>query len=85
MRAGLIKPEVLNRVRQIPYVPFVLHMESGDRILVKHPENIALDPDSNGPSKLPDFCVFTRRFRYYGTFEAVTGISIADNELVGNQ
>lgn len=85
MRSELIRTEVLNRVRQIPFVPFILNMGNGDRILVEHPENIALDPDSNGSSKLPDFCVFTRRLRYYGTFEAVTGVSMADNELVENQ
>lgn len=87
MRSELVRAEVLRLVRQQPFLPFLLNMENGDRVLIEHPENIAFVPDSvssgNGSGKgLPDFVVLSHRLRYYGVFEAVTAVSMADTNVI---
>jgi hypothetical protein len=73
MRAESIRSEVVRMVRRAPFQPFNLSRESGDRIPIGHPENIAFDPDS----KSSDFYVTSGSFRYFGTFEAVSGVATA--------
>jgi hypothetical protein len=59
-------------------------MENGDRILVEHPENVAFQPDTANGEGSPDFYVRTAKLRFYGTFDAVTGIVTMDaGEVLG--
>jgi hypothetical protein len=75
MRTALVRPEVQRLLGQRPFRPFALLMENGDRVVIEHPENIAFDPTAQGPA---DFYVISGRLRLFGTFEAVTGVTLLD-------
>lgn len=45
--------------------------------VIKHPENIAFDPEPNGSE---DFYVISRKLRLFSTFSAVLGIALADRD-----
>lgn len=75
MRAESIRSEVARMVRHAPFQRFTLSLENGDRIPIGHPENIAFDPDG----KTFDFYVISGPVRYFGTFEAVSGVATADS------
>ena len=78
MRIEMVRAEVQRLLDQVPFHPFVLSMENGDRIVIEHPENIAFDPaedDSNGST---DFYVISHRLRVFSTFEAVTSVALLD-------
>jgi hypothetical protein len=75
MRTALVRAEVQRLLNQRPFRPFALLMENGDRIIIEHPENIAFDPVAQG---VADFYVISGRLRLFGTFEAVTGVTLVD-------
>ena len=75
MRTTMIRPEVQRLLAERPFRPFALLLENGDRIIIEHPENIAFDPVSAGPS---DFYVISGRLRMFSTFEAVTSVTLLD-------
>ena len=75
MRADAIRSEVVRMVHQVPFRPFVLSMENGDRVTIGHPENIAFDPEGASP----DFYVISGRIRLFGTFDAVSSVATADS------
>ena len=75
MRAESIRSEVARMVHRAPFRAFTLSMEDGDRIPIGHPENIAFEP--GGESF--DFYVISGPVRYFGTFEAVSGVATADS------
>jgi hypothetical protein len=84
-RTGLVRSEVQRLLRAVPFRPFVLTLENGDRLVIGHPENIAFDPpaeDGSGGSE--DFYVISDRLRVFSTFGAVTGVALLDHgELTG--
>jgi hypothetical protein len=61
MRADVIRAEVIRMVRRVPFRPFVLSMENGDRVTVGHPENFAFEPE--GESE--DFYVMSGGVRLF--------------------
>ena len=75
MRTTLIRTEVQRLLHQRPFRPFALLMENGDRAIIEHPENIAFDPAAEGPA---EFYVISGRLRLFGTFEAVTSVTLLD-------
>ena len=76
---GGIRTEVHRLIRSVPFQRFIIALESGDRVLIEHPENIAFDPESKGPGG-DEFCVITGRVRLFSTFSAVSSIALADHE-----
>ena len=79
MRVEVVRAEVQRLLGQAPFQPFVLTLESGDRVPIEHPENIAFDPghgDTGNGSQ--DFYVITRQLRVFSTFEAVTSVALLD-------
>jgi hypothetical protein len=78
MRIDVLRAEVQRLLRQVPFRPFALNMENGDRIIIEHPENIAFDPGADGSPGSPDFYVISGRLRVFGTFDALTSIALAD-------
>jgi hypothetical protein len=64
-------------IRVTPFRKFVLVLESGDRALIEHSENIAFDPAADGPGS-DEFYVITGRLRLFSTFGAVASIILAD-------
>jgi hypothetical protein len=66
-------------MRAVPFRRFILVLESGDRVLIEHPENIAFDPEAKPPGN-DEFYVITGRIRLFSTFSAVSSIALADRE-----
>ena len=78
-RNDAIRAEVHRLVRAVPFQKFLLTVESGDRVLIEHPENISFDPEAREPGG-DDFYVITGRVRLFSTFAAVSSITLADRE-----
>ena len=78
MRTEVIHAAIRTTMRQVPFRPFTLNMENGDRIAIEHPENIAFDPGGNGSPPRSDFSVISRQLFFIGTFEAVTSVALLD-------
>ena len=76
-RVESIRSEVQRLLRAVPFRKFLLSLESGERAVIEHPENIAFDPDPKGSE---DFYVISGKLRLFSTFEAVSGIALADRE-----
>jgi hypothetical protein len=74
----LIRAEVKRLLRSAPFRPFVLNFESGDRVTIEHPENIAFDPGPNENAGSEDFYVIANKVRLFSTFGAVTSVSLLD-------
>jgi hypothetical protein len=78
-RSDTIRDEVQRLIRTTPFRRFILILESGDRVLIEHPENIAFDPEARDPGR-DEFYVITGRIRMFSTFGAVASIAMADRE-----
>lgn len=77
-RSEAIRSEVQRLIRATPFRRFMLVLESGDRVLIEHPENIAFDPGAAAGSD--EFYVITGRVRLFSTFGAVASVALADVE-----
>ena len=78
-RSEATRSEIQRLIRAVPFRRFVLILESGDRVLIEHPENIAFDPEAREPGS-DEFYVITGRIRLFSTFGAVSSIALADRE-----
>jgi hypothetical protein len=61
----------------VPFRKFALILESGERVVIEHPENIAFDPEGKEPGS-DEFYVITGRARLFSTFGAVSSVALAD-------
>jgi hypothetical protein len=73
---NMIRAEVRRLVRCVPFRPFSLNMENGDRVVIKHAENIAFDPSD---AARPDFAVVSSDGPYHSSFAAVSSIALLDH------
>ncbi len=48
MSIELIRTEVTKLMREVPFRPFFILMENGDRVMIEHPENIAFHAGTPG-------------------------------------
>ena len=78
-RTEAMRTEVHRLIRAIPFRRFILILESGDRVMIEHPENVAFDPEGKEPGG-DEFYVITGRIRLFSTFGAVSSIALADRE-----
>ncbi len=78
MRTEVIRTEVQRLLREVPFRPFTLTLESGERVPIEHPENIAFDPATNGSGGSTDFYVVAGRLRLFSTFGAVASIVLRE-------
>lgn len=76
-RIDSIRSELLRLIRTVPFRRFLLNLESGERVLIEHPENIAFDPETGGTE---EFYVISGRLRLFSTFGAVSAIALADRD-----
>ena len=74
-----IRSEVHRLVRAVPFRRFALLLESGDRVMIEHPENIAFEPDATQPGS-DEFYVISGRIRLFSTFGAVSSVALADRD-----
>jgi hypothetical protein len=81
MRTDTVRAEVQRLLRQVPFRPFALSLENGQRVLIEHPENIAFDPATNGSAKgSSDFYVITSDLRLFSAFDAVSNVTLLDTD-----
>jgi hypothetical protein len=74
-RSTANKARVQKLLRAVPFRPFVLEMDSGSRILVEHPENVAFVPNPGASPELSEhFYVTTTRVELHSTFDAITNV-----------
>jgi hypothetical protein len=78
-RTDAIRAEIQRLIKAAPFRKFTLILESGDRVLIEHPENIAFDPAAKDPGS-DEFYVITGRVRLFSTFSAVSSVALADRE-----
>jgi hypothetical protein len=76
-RTESIRSEIQRLIRMVPFRRFVLTLESGERALIEHPENIAFDPQAGGSD---DFYVISGNLRLFSTFGAVSSVVLADRD-----
>ena len=82
-RIDSIRSEIMKRMRATPFRPFALTMESGDRVMIGHPENIAFDPGSPaGVGGSDEFYVISGGVRLFSHFGAVSSVAIVDRAEV---
>jgi hypothetical protein len=80
-RVETFHSQVQKLVRAVPFRPFVLVLENGERVLVEHPENIAFYPTPSRSGKLrQDFDVLTDEGRVLSCFGVVTNLFLAGEE-----
>ena len=78
-RVNAVRAEVQRLIHSVPFHPFALALENGDRVIIEHPENIAFDPGpSNGAAASDDFYVISGHLRLFSTFAAVTSVALLD-------
>lgn len=76
-RTEKVRQQIMQRLRTIPFRPFALIMESGDRFALEHPENIAFSPTANPDSvRGKEFFLTTGQVRMFCSFDAVTDTAI---------
>lgn len=78
MRTELHREEVKRLMHTSPFRPFVLTLESGQTLVIEHPENVAFDPTVGGRS---DLYVLGAKLRCYTTFDAIAMIATLDSLL----
>jgi hypothetical protein len=82
-RVEAIRLEVQRLLRAVPFRPFALILENGERIVIGHPENIAFDPGDGGGAGSEEFYVIANRLRLFSTFGAVTSVVLVDRAEAG--
>lgn len=73
-RPDVVRDQLTELVRSVPFVPFVITLENGLQLTVGHPENIAFDIEGKGSRASNDLYVISGNARYIGHLHAVTGI-----------
>ena len=84
-RVEAVRTEIQRLLHSVPFRPFVLAMENGERVVIEHPENIAFNPaPAEGGGGSDDFYVISNRLRLFSTFAAITSVALLDRgELAG--
>ena len=78
-----VRSEVQKLRRANPFRPFVLAMHSGERVTIRHPENIAFDPGMPaGASASDEFCAISGELRLFSNLGAVRSVEIVDRAEV---
>lgn len=82
MRTETVRDEIKTLLKRVPFQPFVIMLESGEQLLIEHPENIAFNPQADPEKKQGRrFVVVTGEHSTFSTFDAVSGITFRDVEL----
>ncbi len=77
-RVEAIRSEVHRLLRSVPFRPFAISLENGDRVMIEHPENIAFNPGDNGSAGSDEFYVISSQLRLFSTFGAVSSVALTD-------
>ena len=79
MRTQTVRDEIIANLHRTPFEPFVIGLESGERVAVEHPENVAYNPTADVESKPGRRLVIVAgEVSMFTTFDAVTSITFID-------
>src|SRR5688572_5317391 len=84
-RVQEIRTTIQQMLRVVPFQPFAISLENGDRVIIEHPENIAFDPTANGDSGSAHFSVIANNLITLSTFNAVTSVTQSDRGQSGRR
>jgi hypothetical protein len=74
-----MRSEVQRLMHAVPFRPFAMVLENGDRIVIGHPENIAFDPAATeGAEGWDEFYVISGKLRWFSTIHAISSIALLD-------
>ena len=63
----------------MPFCPFAISLESGNRVVVPRPETIGFDPAAKvGVKAWDSFVVISNRLTLFGSFSDVTSVALVD-------
>ncbi|MGD9857998.1 MAG: hypothetical protein AB7U20_23885 [Planctomycetaceae bacterium] len=80
MRTEAVRDEIAAFLHHVPFEPFVIGLESGERVFVEHPENVAFNPKAKPESKQGRRLVIVAgEVSMFTTFDAVTSITFRDS------
>ncbi len=80
MRTQTVREELKGLIKRVPFQPFIITLESGQQLLIEHPENIAFNPQADPESKQGRrFVVVSGEHSTFSTFDAVSGITFGDD------
>jgi len=68
-----VRVALLQLLRQRPFESFIITYVGGERAIIEHSENVALDPTEDGSSK---FYVITGGLTLYSTLDKVSSLSV---------
>jgi len=79
MRTEVMRTEIMRLLERRPFLPFEINIENGDRVVVEHPENLAMGAGNNEGK-------FSSRVHVLGssdvifctTFEAISSVAEID-------
>jgi len=73
MQVEFVRAELQRLLRQSPFRAFAITLKGGERAVIEHPENVALDPRAGSSS---DFYVLTGSLRLFSTFADVSSVAL---------
>jgi hypothetical protein len=68
-----VRVALLQLLRQRPFEAFVVTYVGGERAIIEHSENVAIDPTEDGSSK---FYVISGGVTMYSTLDKVSSLSV---------
>ena len=74
-RTDSTRSDLIAHRRTVPFQPFAVNLENGDRVIVEHPENIAFDPTENGSGRV---AIISGKLAHYTNLATITSISLLD-------
>lgn len=81
MKAEAMRQQILDLLKKRPFEPFILTFDSGEKIIVEHPENMAYDPAPKSSADTTRFSVVSSRINTFGTFDAISTITTLDERV----
>jgi hypothetical protein len=66
-------------LQRVPFEAFVLTLESSNRFLIEHPENLAFVPAATNNPSDDKLWILTQQVRVGTTLEAVTSVGLWDS------
>ena len=71
-----LREVVIENYKRLPFRPFAVLFESGDKVIVEHPENIAFDVVN---PKRDYIFILSDKMRYSGPMSAITSLAELDH------
>ena len=70
-----VRAELRSLRRAIPFEPFIITLGGGERVVVRHPENVAYDPKEDGSARL---YIISGKLGVFTNLDAVTALTRLD-------